>query len=286
MRREGDALRSLQRFVAGVLAEPWDIRLTVEAGVEPERPFALVEQNGTAVTEGRRNVQDVTVAYTVSIYLPEAPTRQAANDAAMGVREQMWQAVKWGPDLHHPTPDRIPLFDYEARIAVQRVRVRGATSGTWRLGADGQWTAPIAFDAFAPAVRSALGALLDTPASGSDPGMANVMVVPRGVGVFDVMFVGDLAGLDVAPLELDVGALVEPVSPGVTVVLNGAPAPWRSPSDFLRVVDFAQTTIVDPDSPTLVMVAVDLRCTFARTLPLPFDHMKLQRVSATDGSGG
>jgi hypothetical protein len=54
----------------------------------------------------------------------------------------------------------------------------------------------------------------------------------------------------------------------------------------MRVLSFGQSTVRDEDNPALVMVAVDLRCTFARGRPLPFDQMFLQRISATSGSGG
>lgn len=275
MRTEGDAIRSLQRWAASFLPEPWDVRLTVEAGVEPERPYALVEQNGNATATGSKNLQDVTVAYTVNLYVPEAQSRAAADDAALALREVVYQAVKWGADRRHPTPDRIPLFAYEPRNEVQRVTVRGATDGSWRLQHDGVWTGAIPHDAQADDLQAALDETIED----------GVLVVARGAGVFDIVFIGELAGVDVDPLVLGADLLVG-TDGDVRVMLEGTPAPWRTPHDFLRVESFGQTTVRDPDNPALVMVAVDLRCTFARGLPVPFDQMTLQAISATTGSGG
>lgn len=276
MRTEPDAIRSVQRFFAGFLPEPWDVRLTVEAGIEPQRPYALIEQNAPATSTGGKNLQDVTIAYTANLYLPETVTRAAADDAALALREEVFRAVKWGADLRSPTPDRIPLFAYEPRSEVQRVTVRGATSGTWRLQqAASGWTDPLPFDAPEAVVQDGLDEVLPD----------STQVVARGVGVFDVIFIGEMAGVDLAPLDLDDDLLVG-VAGSVRTMLDGAPAPWRTPHDFLRVESFGQTTVRDADNPALVMVAVDLRCTFARGLPLPFDQMLLQRISATSGSGG
>jgi hypothetical protein len=277
-RREIDAIRSLQRFAASFLPEPWDVRLLLEAGSEPARPYALVEQAGSSVITGSKNIQEVTVAYTLNLYLPRPvdDSRRAADDAALELRETVFQAVKWGPDLHNPTTDRIPLYAYDPRNEVQRVRVRGATSGTWRLKLTTPWTPTIAFDADIAAVQTALNVI--------EPG--NTLVVKRGNGVFDIFFIGELAGKNVPLLTLDAASLVSPKPPTVTLMLQGAPAPWRSPSDFMRVLSFGQHTIRDPDEPVLMQVAVDLRCAFARTLPLPFDQMLLQRLYATGSIGG
>jgi hypothetical protein len=274
VRREEDAIRSLRRFFGSFLLEPWDVRLTVEAGIEPQRPYALVEQNAPASWDGSTNLQEATVAYTASLFLPEAGSRQAADDVALALREQVFQAVKWGPDLRRPTTDRIPLYCYEPRNEVQRVTVRGST-GTWRLGFDSAWTPDLESDAGEGNVQAALDSIED----------GNTMVVARGGGVFDVIFTGALEGEDVAPLELDATQLAGG-APSLRVVLEGAPAPWRSERDFMRVESFGQTTIRDEDNPALVMVAVDLRCTFARGRALPFDQMLLQRISATGSSGG
>lgn len=275
-RRELDALLSLQKFVAGVLDEPWDVRRDVETGREPVRPYVLVEQNGPASADGSKNLQTLTVAYTINAYLPSADSRSAAEDAAMGVREQMFAAVKWGADLSNPTPDRIPLYCYLDRPTVQRVSVRGATAGTWALAGVGEAsTGAIAFDADDTGVQAALDA--------AAPGQA--IAERRATGIFDIHLVGDLSGSDVPLMTLDATHLVGGAR-DVALVLRGAPAPWRNRPDFIRVESFGQTTIKDPDDPALMQVAVDLRCTFARGLPLPFGQMLLQRICATNGNGG
>lgn len=278
MRREADAILSLQKWAASFLPEPWDVRRVVESGKEPERPYALVEYLGAADTAGAPAAQDVTVAFTLNLYLPATESREAADDAALALRETVWLAVKVGPNVRRPTTDRIPLFSYEPRPAVQRVRVRDATAGTWTLALgdpdsdDTPVTAAIAFDADAAAVQDAL--------DDAFPDDVTVQGLARGRGVFDVHFGGTLLGVDVDLLAIDTTALTGPGT--VARILRGAPAPWRSDRDFMRVTSFGQTTIRDPDDPKSVMVAVDLRCTFTRGLPVAWDQMLLQSVNVRD----
>jgi hypothetical protein len=94
MRTEREALLSLQRFVAGVLPEPWDVRTDLETGDPPQRPFALIEQAGGAETTGGPATQDIIIPFTANLYLARQDTREAATDAALDVRELVWQAVK------------------------------------------------------------------------------------------------------------------------------------------------------------------------------------------------
>jgi hypothetical protein len=219
-------------------------------------------------------VQDVSVAFTLNLYLPEAQSREGARDAALAVRETVWLAVKVGPDARRPTTDRIPLFSYEPRPAIQRVRVRDSTAGmfTLALGDDpgDPVTGPIPFDAAVSDVQAALDDAFDEP----------TLVLARGRGVFDVHFGGALLGVDVPLMELDTSALTGPAT--IAQVLRGAPAPWRSPHDFMRVTSFGQTTLHDPDDPKLTSVAVDLRCAFTRGLPRIWAEMLLQSVDGTD----
>lgn len=278
MRTEADALLSLQRWLSGVLQAPWDIRRTMESGEQPERPFALVEYVGAVSTDGAPVAQDVTVAATLNLYIPAGGSRQAADDAALALRETVWQAVKVGVDPRSPTTDRLPLWSYDPRPEIQRVRVRDATSGTWRLVVDdgdeddptliGE-TGAIAFDATETTVQTAVVAAF--------PGS---LVYQRGRGIFDVHFGGPLLGQPLELATLDTTALIGPSS--VTRVLVGAPAPWRSDRDWMRVTSFGQTTVRDSDDPKVVMVAVDLRCTFTRGLPIPWAQMLLQSVKVTD----
>lgn len=295
MRSERDALLSLQRFVACVLPEPWDIRTALETGQVPDRPFALVEAS-PAVTSGAPVTQDIAIPFTVNLYLPAVATRGDATDAALDVRETMWQAVKWGPDADRPTTDRIPLFAYEPRTERHRFRVARASAGTFlvTLGADpdadppvaGTSTTGVSFNANAATLAAAIADALDV-----DPGA--VVGHDRGRGLWDIHYAAALAGTRPGLPTIDGTDLVGALTPAGTrfhpvataaVLLEGAPAPWRAPSDYMAVSSFMQNTIRDPDDPTLVMVAVDLRLTFARGLPVPLDRRILQRVSATSGS--
>jgi hypothetical protein len=272
VRTELDALLSVQRWAGSFLPEPWDVRRVLESGEEPARPYALIEYLGSADTAGAPAMQDVTVAFTLNLYLPEAESRQAADDVALALRETVWLAAKIGPNVRRPTTDLIPLFSYEPRPAVQRVRVRDATAGTFTLALDTDETGPIAFDADAAEIQAALDAAL--------PAGVTTQVLARGRGVFDVHFGGTLLGAAIDLLDIDTASLTGPGT--VTELLRGAPAPWRSDRDFMRVTSFGQTTLRDPDNPKLAMVAVDLRCAFTRGLPVAWDAMLLQSVTVRD----
>jgi hypothetical protein len=93
-------------------------------------------------------------------------------------------------------------------------------------------------------------------------------------------FGGTLLGAAIDLLDIDTASLTGPGT--VTELLRGAPAPWRSDRDFMRVTSFGQTTLRDPDNPKLAMVAVDLRCAFTRGLPVAWDAMLLQSVTVRD----
>lgn len=275
LRRELDALLSLQRFVAGALPAPWDVRTDLEEGEDPKRPFALVEQAGGAETDGAPAVQLVTIPYTINLYLPKAATREAAREAALEVREVLWQAVKWGADRR--TTDRIPLYSYLPRIETHRIRVANATHGTFTVTIEEQTTAPIGATATAEDVAAAIAAAL-----GLDP--AEVVGQDRGVGLSDVAFVGSLAGQRIGDPTADGTDLVGSfATASASCLLQGAAPPWRGPSDFMRVEDFSQNTVADPDDPKLVMVAADLRLTFVRGRPLPLETRILQRVVSDRG---
>lgn len=280
MRRELDAILSVQRFLAGVLPDPWDIRRAVESGREPERPYALIEQVGDSGSDGAPGRQDVTVSYSVNLYLPRPgdKRRGTADDAAFALRELVWQAFKVGPDARRPVSDRVPLFSYEPRPAIQRVSVRGSTAGTWRLSDDSgaTWSGALARNAVVAAVQAAVDGIV---------GAGNAVVRRRADQVFDVGFTGALEGVDVPLLTLDATALTGGART-VAHVLRGAPAPWRGASDYLRVEDFSLTTVRDEDDPTLVMVAAVVRCAFRRGAPLALDSVLLQEINVTAGIGG
>lgn len=279
MRRETDAILSLQRFFAGVLPEPWDIRTELEAGEAPERPFAMIEQAGNAETTGAPAGQEIAVPMTANLYLVKGTSREAATEAALELRERVWSAVKWGPDLRRVTTDRIPLYSYEPRVEKHRFKVT-ATGGTFIATVDSQDTAALAPNVSAASMASAIATAIDATPS-------DVVGYKRGVGLIDIHYVGDLAGQRIGDPEIDGTNLTgPPIVATARTMLEGAPAPWRGPSDFMRVTSFAQNTVRDESDPALVSVHVDLRLTFVRGLPLPLEHRILQRFSATVGNGG
>lgn len=321
MRREFDALLSAQRFIAAALPEPWDVRTDLETGEPPERPFALVELVGPGLTTGGPAMQDRTLPLVASLYLAKADTRAAATDAALEVREAMWQAVRWGSDPARPTTDRIPLYSYVPRLERHRFKVV-ATGGTFRVDSGAGWTDDLPFDVTAGDLAAAIVAtftlggttlteggdpLVTQDDDPLDPGITpgSVTVTARGIGLWDVEYGGDLAGIPLSGVLLSEGgdllvtedgdlldtvpaidgSLLEGprVAATATVLLMGAAAPWRTASDYLRVDSFTQTTIRDPVDPSLVMVAADLRLTFGRGLPVPSAQRILQRIGANGG---
>lgn len=269
MRTELDALLSTQRFAAGVLPVPWDVRTDLESGDPPERPFALVELAGPAETSGAPVTQDLIIPVVVNLYPVAAASREAATDMALSLRELMWQAVKWGPDARRPTTDRIPLFAYDPRIEQHRFKVPSGTM-TFTITVGGHVTAPIATPATATDLALAISEALDAEPS-------DIVGQDRGTNLWDVFYAGALAGERIGDPAISVGA--------AKTMLEGAPAPWRGPSDYMRVQSFSQNTVRDDTDPTLVMIAVDLRLTFARGLPLPLDLRVLQAITASADSG-
>ena len=284
MRSERDALLSLQRLFASVLAEPWDIRTDLEAGEPPERPFALIELAGAGETSGAPAAQELIVPLTANLYLERQETREAATEAALELRERVWAAVKWGPDPRRPTTDRIPLYAYEPRAERHRFRVSGATGGTFVASVDGHDAAPLAPTVGATDLAVAIEAAL--LAGGVTLTAGDVVGYDRGVGLWDVHYAGTLAVVSVGVPVIDGSGLEGSLAEvSARTLLEAAPSPWRGPSDYMNVSSFSQNTVRDLSDPALVMVAVDLRLTFARGLPLPLDQRILQRVSATGGSG-
>jgi hypothetical protein len=274
VRSERDAILSLQRFLAGVLPEPWDVRTELEAGDPPERPFALVEQAGNAEGSGAPVTQDLILPLTANLYLAKQPTREKATDLALDLREQLWQAVKWGPDPHRPTTDRIPLFCYDPRLERHRLHVPNGGPVTFTIA--GQTVGPVTRSLLAVDVAALITAAFQAGAMIVQAG--DIVGQDRGTGLWDIYYGGTLAGQRVGDPTVAAG------TGDARTILQGALAPWRGPSDYARVSSFAQNTVRDQSDPTLVMVAADIRLTFARGLPLPLDVRIMQRVSATAGN--
>jgi cyclophilin family peptidyl-prolyl cis-trans isomerase len=101
---------------------------------------------------------------------------------------------------------------------VQQITINGApTGGTFTLSLNGTATAPIAFNATAAAVQTALAAL-PSPTGTGTVGAANVTVT-GGNGSYTVTFVGNLAGTSVAQLG-SFSNLTGGTSPSVTVAVT------------------------------------------------------------------
>jgi hypothetical protein len=95
---------------------------------------------------------------------------------------------------------------------VQTVTITGVpTGGTFTLSFGGQTTSPIAYNAIASAVQSALQAL-------STIGTGNATVAGSAGGPYTVTFVGALSGIDVALLTASGASLTGGTTPTVTVV--------------------------------------------------------------------
>lgn len=273
MRTEADALLSVQRFFAGVFAAPWEVRTDLETGDPPQRPFILIELAGPGETTGAPVTQDIVLPIVANFYLAAASSREAATDASLAVREQVWQAVKWGPDPTRPTTDRLPLYCYDPRV--EQHRFANSSSAPFTITVDGATTLPLVPPVLATDVAAAIEAALIGHGVAVTPG--DLVGQDRGSGLWDVFYGGSLAGVRVGDPTISAGS--------ARTILQGAPAPWRAPSDYMRVAAFTQNTVRDVTDPKLAMVAVDLRLTFARGLPLPLGLRILQRVSATVGSG-
>lgn len=280
MRTELDALKSVQRFIAQVLPEPWDIRLALEGGDPPRRPFTLVELNGPSDTTGGGRLFDRVLVLTVNFYLEQADTRAEANEAALNLREQVWQLVKWGPDLRRPTTDRIPLYAYEPRIETHRFKVSGAEGGSFTVSIGGHTTMGLSREINAAMLAAAVTDAIDAPAGA-------VVGIDRGTGLWDLEYHGVLAGASPGDPSID-GSMLTGTRAQATArtMLHAARAPWRAASDYMRVDSFTQTTVPDVADPTLVMVAADLRLTFGRGLGLPLGQRIVQRITSATGSSG
>ena len=130
------------------------------------------------------------------------------------------------------------LFDTSLASAVlkeiQQVELTGGpTGGTFSLTFGGEEVTGIAFDATASAVQSALESL-------SSIGVGNVTVEGIDGGPWNVRFVGDLAGIDVALIEGDGTSLTGGTSPTVSVIETSSVDP-SDPLDFAAAFDFGDS---------------------------------------------
>lgn len=270
MRTETDALLSLQRYVAAALPGFVEVLTELESE-QPARPFAVVSTDGEWSAAGLKATPEVTLPVTVYAYVAGA-TRTAARKAAEDAREALWQALAVGD---RPNGELlVPLFDYSGRPAVQRVTIGGARSGFWTLALEDDETAPIALRAQPRAVRLALEAVR--------PELVNAVWVYGNLGgPYDVRFDGAMRGEPVATLTADVGDLVgSGPHADVQVLSVGAPEPWRTDRDFMRVQAPAFGGLPDPSDARLRTVTVGLRLTWGRFGHVRSGDMKVRKITA------
>lgn len=289
MNAETEAVKSVQRLMAEVFDEFLGADGSVERAIEqsgaPPRPFILVEQtapsSGQEVGVGR---ELVTVPITVTVYLAAQDTRVQALDAAGEARSLLVAAVQHGVEAGRSTPRRIRRWHYSPRVERHLIGVT-ADTGTFSITIDrpsgpNAETVEIALGASAAAVADHLEVAL--AAAGATVQAGDIVGVDRGQNLWEISYGGGLAGVRVGEPSVD-ASLLAAAAPGVStradVLLQGAAAPWRNDSDFLRVEAFSiSPPIVDPDDPTLVTLAADLRCTLVRGPHLPSIHRVVQRV--------
>lgn len=277
MKREEDAVRSVRRWLAGLLPEPWNIVGRLEPGRAPDRPFALVEQLTAPSSRGGR-IQDITLPVTVMLYPEPGRTRAAADAQSLELRETLWRAVRWGQDPRRHTLDLLPMWSFVSRPERWRVWAR-ATGGTLTLTIGAVTTAPFAHDATPQDVAGALG----------DAGLDGIVVTRAATGMWDLEFADLAGGQPGAVVATSVDLVCAPGygHPSVIAdrVLAGRVAPWRTGRDWMRAESYSADVIPDPDDLKLHAIAVSLRLTWVRTAQVPSGPV-MTRIRATSGNTG
>lgn len=126
-----DVIRSVRRYVAATLGEPWTISLARNEVADDDRPAALIELGALRAPNGRVSLQqgpvDHSLPITITCWPPPAPDRYAAH-VAHGLVSHLNNLVVHGLDLGvnengRPIagPYRIPLYDYSGVPPVEAV---------------------------------------------------------------------------------------------------------------------------------------------------------------------
>lgn len=116
MRTDWDVIKSVQRYAALMLGAPWDIRVTLE-NATPERPYALVTQNGPSMTIGSYGEHSLRkqLAATVHLYPAEGRSRAEVEQVAAELEEVLFAGLRAGVLVQPPVVRRggvIPLWDF------------------------------------------------------------------------------------------------------------------------------------------------------------------------------
>lgn len=282
MRTPTDVLLSLQRAVARVLPEPWQVLTELENEV-PVRPYAMVGFDGEPETDGLLDHPEQIVPATIYAYTsPKANgtelSRAQAARYAEAIADAIWQALATGEqdDDGPGRPMLLPIFDYDGRNEIQQITITGDdTDGTFALDFDGHTTNDLVRRAQARQMRLALEALPNV-----SPG--DVWVYARRAGgPWAVRFQGALSGAPMPLLTVDRSNLTgtDPDA-DVEVLAAGSPDPWRNASDFARIDRLSAGQAGDLSDPRQRTVTVKLRLTWSRKGHVPSPEMILQRITA------
>lgn len=132
-----DVVRSVRRYAAGALGEPWTIRLQASAIADEQRPLAVLEAGPLTAGRSRATVPQGDTEAEMSLTLTTYPVvdlqgdPRAARLAADRLAQLLHDLVEHGYDVPRANgrpgagPLRLPLWDYTA----------AATSGVSRAGA-------------------------------------------------------------------------------------------------------------------------------------------------------
>lgn len=251
-----EARMSVQRYIAQVLPEPWEVVLTVE-NETPQRPFAVVTRAGDVTPEGLIGSPLVEAPFAVYAYPPKAGTRREALEAEDEVAEALLAALEQG--VGDGRELLIPLWHYGGRPAVVELDVPAAVvagADVWRIGYDGRWSAPLPRRVQATQVQAAIADLI--PGDGT---IAPRVQVARLGGPYHLIDDGPFAGRQLEEVTVQVPG-GDPVA--ATVLQQGDPGPWRDPREFLRVSQVSVGGQDDDEDPTMRRVNVSMRVAWGR----------------------
>jgi hypothetical protein len=280
VRTRADALRSMKRYVALALGDPWEVRLYDEPGTF-DRPFALVAKVGAGLYDGPAHTADIVQPMTVHCY-PDETQFRTVEDAILGAEEVeklLYEAFRVGisyDDPLMPPPSFVCVdFDHGGQLPAGTYRYRVST-----VNASGESVATVAVEETTTGDLSRME-LAWSPAPG-----ATSYRVYRAVGAgaskllaeveYPATSYTDLGTL--APGTQDpptVGTGTARISSGPERVplydYDGRPysgehasSSVREATDHLRIVTLSLNTLHDATDERLVWVAADIRTSWRR----------------------
>lgn len=117
--------RSLRRYLALLLGDPWELRLEQRGIADEDRPVAVVEMGPRANIRARTSLEQGEVVngwpVTITCYPAVAPDERTGRQAAAELRYWLSQWLTVGLEVLAATPDgkpfagpwRVPLWDYD-----------------------------------------------------------------------------------------------------------------------------------------------------------------------------